>query len=204
MTWLNPVAALVAIAGTVAIGFFAFKLYPEVSKIDLSRARSMVDQTIRDGRALVEQFRKSPSMEPIAEVLALPLPVDSPQDVTSAAAPPESLAIAPAAELIPSQPSVPQPNPSAKESALVPSAHRVDRPNVASLAPAAPVIPMPPNISPTALEQAAPASGADLPSLAPDEKPDSAPRGLPPIDAESSPLPAPEVEWSSETETENN
>lgn len=202
MTWLNPIAALVAIAGTVAVGFFAFKLYPEVSKIDLGRARSMVDQTIRDGRALVEQFQSSPSMAPIAEVLALPLPVDAPRDVTSVAAPPESLAITTDAELVPSPP-IPQAIPSVKETALVPSAPRVDRPNVTSPKPAAAAVSMSQSISPTALEVTVPAPGADLPSLAPAENPDNTPRSLPTIDVESSPLPAPEVEWSSDTEKDN-
>lgn len=48
MTWLNPIAAVLALAGAIAAGFFAYRLYPEIMRIEQKQARSALDAAFQD------------------------------------------------------------------------------------------------------------------------------------------------------------
>ena len=48
MTWLNPIAAVLALAGAIAAGFFAYRLYPEITRIEQSQARSALVEALQD------------------------------------------------------------------------------------------------------------------------------------------------------------
>lgn len=201
MTWLNPIAALVAIAGAVAIGFFAFKLYPEVSKIDLGRARSMVDHTLRDGRALVERFQRDLRTNPPDQGSVTIEAFDDTDAVVNS-----SLAPAIRFESTPSAPSSVEASSATTRSANLPLVPRIDNPrNVVSpnqlktaMNSTTSLVDPPGDLAATGLTQPELAPARTPPSFLPEPSSttDAAPRGLPSIDAETSPLPAPDVEWS--------
>jgi hypothetical protein len=46
--WLEPLAGAVALAGIVVMGFFAYKVWPEVQKIDTRRVSQLVDQSFQE------------------------------------------------------------------------------------------------------------------------------------------------------------
>ena len=46
--WLEPLAGAVALAGVVAMGFLAYKIAPEIQKIDTKRVSQVVDQRFQD------------------------------------------------------------------------------------------------------------------------------------------------------------
>ena len=46
--WLEPLAGAVALAGAVSCGFFAYKLWPEIKRIDTKHLSARIDSTVQD------------------------------------------------------------------------------------------------------------------------------------------------------------
>jgi hypothetical protein len=72
-SWLEPIAGAVALAGVVAMGFFAYKIAPEIQKIDTKRVSHVVDESFQQAfvwcKSQYERIAPSPAKEESTESL---------------------------------------------------------------------------------------------------------------------------------------
>jgi hypothetical protein len=76
--WLEPLAGAVALAGIVMMGFFAYKVWPEVQKVDTRRISRMVDESFQQASlwCRVQYDRFSPTFAPSPAVDPNPTSAD--------------------------------------------------------------------------------------------------------------------------------